>query len=158
MSATENDHELVKQLYVEAQHWARHYESLLVQGNVLIIPISLGFLGFAFATEKATHPERLAAIIVSALLAGMGFLLVRMLFGLYSTTIERMVRLETLLGCFDVERGNGLDGRGPLLPLDLARIPVTIPPSVRFFNNVYIALAIILPMAFFFQMLFPRAA
>jgi hypothetical protein len=156
MTTTDKDTELIHKLYGEAQQWARHYESLLVQANVFIIPISLGFLGFAFSTEKASQPEKAAAAIASALLAILGFFLLRMLFGLYSVTVERMIRLETILGCFDAEIGNAIDGNGPLLHTELAKLPVTEPPSVRFFKNVYFGLGLLLPSAFFYLMVFPR--
>lgn len=153
---SDSGRQLVRQLYGEAQQWARHYEALLVQANVLIVPVALGFLGFAFATDKASQIERATAIVVSAMMAALGFLLVRMLFGLYATTIERMIRLERSLGCFDADVGNRLDGGGALLADDLAVLPVKEPPSVRFFKNVYRTLAGLIPIAFLYLMLFPR--
>ncbi|MCX7897521.1 MAG: hypothetical protein N2441_06575 [Rhodocyclaceae bacterium] len=143
---------LVRQLYAEAEQWARHYEALLVQTNVLIVPIVLGFVAYAFSSERAVHFERVAALIIAAFLAVVGFMLVRMLFRLYARTIERMIGFEKTLGCYDEDTGARLGHGGALLPQEMALLPVPEPPSVRFFKHIYGALAIFLPIALFYAL------
>lgn len=145
---------LIRQLYAEAEQWARHYEALLVQANVFIVPIVLGFVAFAFSTERAGLPERVAALLFAVFMAVLGYLLVRMLFRLYAQTIERMIGFETTLGCYDEDKGRRLGASGSLLPPIMARLPVVEPPSVRFFRHIYQALAVLLPSAFFYLLLF----
>jgi cytochrome c biogenesis protein CcdA len=126
----------VRQLYSEAQNWTRHYEALLVNAGVFIVTISLGFLAFAFS-EKAGTFERYLAIGVPILLSSVGLALVRTLFKRYAISIERLIRYERILGCFDPVVGKALDGGEALLPDFLQRVPISQPPSVRFFYFVF---------------------
>jgi|HigsolmetaAR202D_1030399.scaffolds.fasta_scaffold42583_1 hypothetical protein len=130
---------LIDRLYVEAQQWARHYEALLVNTNVFIVTISLAFLGIAFS-DKVAGVVRSLAMMVPIVLCIVGLALVWTLFTLYAQCVERLIRYERAMGCFDEEVGNGLDGAGSLLPLELSKLPVKRPPSVHFFNWTYLIL------------------
>ena len=131
--------DVARQLYTEAQQWTRHYEALLVNANVFIITISLAFVGISFS-DKAGTVERIVAMSVPIVLCTVGLVLVSTLFSLYVACIERMIRFETALRCYDVGFGNALDNKGPLLPIELASLPVRQPPSAHFFNWTYLIL------------------
>jgi len=69
-----------------------------------------------------------------------GFALTETLFNLYASCIARLIRLETLLGCFDSKRFDAIDNGGSLLSPALAELPVRRPTSARFFLGLYILL------------------
>lgn len=131
-----HDFQTVRQLYGEAQQWARHYEAMVVNGNVLIISASLMFLGLAFS-DKVAEPIRILVLSVPVAMSIIGLLLTNTLFKLYATTIKRMIRLENILGCYDGSRFGDVDGEGSLLPEFLMATTIVKPASVRFFIHLY---------------------
>lgn len=133
-----DDHDVttVRQLYSEAQNWTRHYEQLIVNANVLIVSACLIFVGLAFG-DKVSATQAIALMIIPIGMAVIGVVLTRTLFNLYAVCIERMVRLENLLGCFDGAKFQSVDGQGPLLPIDFMTLPVNKPTSVRFFIGMH---------------------
>jgi hypothetical protein len=129
----------VRQLYGEVQNWTRHYEQLIFNANVLIVSASLIFVGLAFG-EKVSRAQSLALLVVPAFMALAGIATTLILFNLYALCIERLIRLESLLGCNDAERMAGIDGLGPLVPTQLHALPVRHPTSVRFFIGLHLLL------------------
>ena len=138
-SLSELDLANVRQLYGEVQNWTRHYEQLIVNANVLIVSASLIFVGMAFG-EKVSRWESLALLVVPTFMAVAGIAMTLMLFNLYALGIERLIRLESLLGCNDAERMAAIDGLGPLVPAQLHALPVKLPTSVRFFIGLHLLL------------------
>jgi hypothetical protein len=139
-SLDRHDFDTVRQLYTEAQQWARHYEMLVVNGNVFLVSASLVVVGFAFESNS----KRLggAALFVAAgAMAAIGFLLTQMLFRLYAQTIRRMIRLENLLNCYSQELLS--EYRETLLDRSLMQWPVSRPTSVRFFVALHAALFVL---------------
>lgn len=132
-SLSEHDLATVRQLYGEAQNWTRHYEQLIVNANVLIVSACLIFVGLAFG-DKVTTGQSLALMLIPMGMALIGMVLTHTLFRLYAACIERMIRMERLLGCFDAARFNPVDGQGSLLPGAMQSLPVQQPTSVRFFH------------------------
>ena len=126
----------VRQLYSEAQNWTRHYEQLIVNANVLIVSACLIFVGLAFG-DKVTTSQSLTLTAIPIGMGIIGIILTRTLFNLYATCIERMIRFENLLGCFDGKRLQSIDNKGPLLPIKLLELPVKSPTSVRFFIGLH---------------------
>lgn len=137
----EHDFATVRQLYSEAQQWTRHYESLVVNANVLLVSASLIFVGLAFG-DKVSNMQAALILGVPLLMATAGVLLTQTLFRLYATCIERMIRLENLLSCYDGTRFAGIDDGGPLLSTSLMALPVRRPASVKFFNWLYVLLMV----------------
>ncbi len=131
----------IRQLYSEAQNWSRHYEQLIVNANMLIISACLIFVGLAFG-DKVTARQAFALLTIPFVMGGLGIVLTETLFNLYATCIKRMIRLENLLGCFSESKFQTIDGNGPLLPLDLASLPIRRPTSVRFFLGIHVFLAV----------------
>ncbi|MDD2720031.1 MAG: hypothetical protein PHH47_01835 [Gallionella sp.] len=136
-----DDHDVatVRQLYSEAQNWTRHYEQLIVNANVLIVSACLIFVGLAFG-DKVTAAQSVALMAIPIGMATIGIILTRTLFNLYAACIERMIRLENLLGCFDGAKLQSVDGQGPLLSVGLMALPVKAPTSVRFFIGMHVLL------------------
>lgn len=137
----EHDFATVRQLYSEAQQWTRHYESLVVNANVLLISASLIFVGLAFGNNVSTA-EAVMILGISLMMTIVGIALTQTLFGLYASCIERMIRLEHLLDCYDGDKFADIDGKGPLLAKALAVLPVRRPASVRFFFGLYVLLIV----------------
>jgi hypothetical protein len=131
----EHDFQTVRQVYSEAQQWARHYEMLIVNMNVMLISSGVILLGLGIG-ESATRRGGLIVIVACAL-ALIGVLLTWTLFRLYGSCIRRMARVENLLNCFDGERFNRIDAAGSLLPIELARLPIPLPASVKFFMSLH---------------------
>lgn len=133
-----DDHDLatVRQMYGEAQNWTRHYEQLIVNGNVLIVSACLIFVGLAFG-DKVTALQASALMIIPFGMTIIGITLTNTLFNLYAVCIQRMLRLENLLGCFDPHRFDAIDKAGPLLPREFMTLPVKRPTSVRFFIGMH---------------------
>jgi hypothetical protein len=138
---SEADLATVRQLYGETQNWTRHYEQLIVNANVLIVSASLIFVGFAFS-DKASRTESVALLVIPIFLAAAGIAMTLTFFNLYAVCIERLIRFESLLGCNDAERMAAIDGKGPLIPLQLHALPVQKPTSVRFFIYAHILLMV----------------
>lgn len=138
-SLAEVDLATVRQLYGEVQNWTRHYEQLIVNANVLIVSASLIFVGLAFG-DKVSRAESLALLVVPTFMAVAGIAMTLILFNLYALCIERLIRLESLLGCNDAERMAAIDGLGPLVPAQLHALPVQRPTSVRFFIGLHLML------------------
>jgi hypothetical protein len=138
---TEFDTATVRQLYTEVQNWARHYEQLIVSANVLIVSAGLVLVGLAL-DEKVKPLESYTLLIIPAIMALVGFAITIMLFRLYRTCIERIIRLEKLLGCADPLRMSPFDGQGPLVPDSLHRTPIAYPMSVRFFLIMHLVLLV----------------
>ncbi|MCV2350247.1 hypothetical protein [Paucibacter sp. Y2R2-4] len=132
----ERDLATVRQLYSEAQNWTRHYEQLIVNANVLIVSACLIFVGLAFG-DKVTLTQALAMMAIPIGMAVIGMVLTQTLFKLYAACIERMIRFERLLGCFDASKFQSVDHQGPLLSVDLMALPVKAPTSVRFFIGMH---------------------
>lgn len=148
-SLADADLATVRQLYGEVQNWTRHYEQLIVNANVLIVSASLIFVGLAFG-EKVSRTESLALLVVPTVMAVAGIAMTLTLFNLYALCIERLIRLESLLGCNDSERMAAIDGLGPLVPAQLHAKPVQQPTSVRFFIGLHLLLlASYMALAFF---------
>ncbi|MBV8037286.1 hypothetical protein [Roseateles sp.] len=140
-TASADDIATVRQLYAEAQQWSRHYEQLLVSANTLIISAALIFVGLAM-NEHLTAGQSRGLLIIPLLTAVIGAALTVMLVRLWTKCVERMIRLEGILGCHDEARGQRLDGLGALLPPELRRLPVRWPISGRFFLGLQAALAL----------------
>jgi hypothetical protein len=132
----EHDFATVRQLYSEAQQWARHYESLIINANVLIVSASLIFVGLAFGDKIGTK-QSLLILSVPVAMAFVGIMLTHTLFVLYTHCIERLIRFENLLNCFDETKFSMIDNKGSLLPLRMMELPVHRPPSVVFFLWLY---------------------
>lgn len=135
----ERDVETVRQLYTEAQNWTRHYEQLIVNANVLLVSASLIFVGLAFGDKVSTVQARIV-LSIPMLMSFAGFALTETLFNLYALCISRLIRLETLLGCFDPIKFGAIDDGGPLLSPTMAQLPVLRPTSVRFFLGLHVLL------------------
>lgn len=134
-----HDIQTIRDLYGQAQNWTRHYETMIVSTNVLLISASSLFVGLAF--RDATGFRKVAAFLcVPILLSLIGIVLTRTLFKLYALSIERLIRLENLLNCYDGSKMEAIDGRGPLLPPILMTLPVRVPASARFFFALHSAL------------------
>lgn len=118
----DRDVETIRQLYTEAQNWTRHYEQLIVNANVLLVSASLIFVGLAFGDKVSTLQARII-LAIPMLMTFAGFALTETLFNLYASCIARLIRLETLLGCFDATRFEAIDNGGPLLSPALAQLP-----------------------------------
>lgn len=138
-SLDERDVETIRQLYTEAQNWTRHYEQLIVNANVLLVSASLIFVGLAFGENVSTLQARII-LAIPILMAFAGLTLTETLFNLYASCIARLIRIETLLGCFDSTRFEAIDNGGPLLSPALAELPVRHPTSARFFLGLHILL------------------
>jgi len=136
----EQDVSTVRQLYSEAQNWTRHYEQLIVNANVLIVSACLIFVGLAFG-DKVTPAQAVGLMAIPIGMTLIGIALTKTLFNLYAACIERMIRLENLLGCFSPAKFETVDGLGPLLSIDLMKLPVKLPTSVRFFIGLHVLLA-----------------
>lgn len=136
---SEADLTTVRQLYGEVQNWTRHYEELIVNANVLIVSASLIFVGLAFG-DRVTREESFALLVVPILMAVTGLAMTHTLYRLYALCIERLIRLEKLLGCGDAQRMAAIDGLGPLVPAQLHVLPVRRPMSVRFFIGLHLIL------------------
>ncbi|WP_144290387.1 hypothetical protein [Chitinilyticum litopenaei] len=132
----ECDAATVRQLYGEAQNWARHYEQLVVNANVLIVSACLIFVGLAFG-EKISTAQSLMIIAIPVFMGIVGIVMTNTLFNLYAKCIERMIRFENFLGCFSEGRWQRIDGGGALLSPDLMALPVNKPTSVRFFLGMH---------------------
>jgi hypothetical protein len=143
----EHDFATVRLMYAEAQQWARHYEQLIVNANVLIVSACMIFIGLALG-ERLGAGELNLLLLSPIVISVFGMLLTRMLFSLYSTCIERLARIENLLNCFDAEKFRPIDGKGPLLDVSLARRPVPMPPSVMFFLLLYWALLFVFALLY----------
>lgn len=142
----DHDVQTVRQLYGEAQQWSRHYETLIVNVNVLLVSSGLIFLGLGLNKDMSAR-YAIGIFVAAGLVSATGILLTATLFKLYASCVNRMMRLENLLNCFDPVRFNTVDGLGALLPKELARFPVQAPPSVRFFfglHAVFIAIFAVL--------------
>ena len=135
----ERDVETIRQLYTEAQNWTRHYEQLVVNANVLLVSAALIFVGVAFGERVSTVQARVM-LAIPVLMSGAGIALTQTLFNLYAACIERLIRLERLLGCFDSAKFNAIDGGGALLSQELMKLPVRHPTSVRFFLSLHVLL------------------
>lgn len=122
----------VRQLYGEAQQWTRHYEQLIVNANTLIISAAAIFVGQSLGEHLSAMQSRLVLLVPLAI-ALVGVVLTQTLFRLYAQCIERLIRYEGLLGCFDVQLGQSLDGQGSLIASSLQQKPVRRPTSVKFF-------------------------
>lgn len=131
----DHDFSTVRQLYSEAQQWARHYELLIVNMNVMLISSGVILLGLGLGESTMRHGALLFTI--AAALAAIGMLLTWTLFRLYAACIGRMIRTENLLNCYDTERFNTIDGAGAMLPVELSRTPVPRPASVTFFLSLH---------------------
>lgn len=146
----DHDVQTVRQLYGEAQQWSRHYETLIVNVNVLLVSSGLIFLGLGLNKDMSAR-YALGIFVAAAIISATGILLTRTLFKLYASCVARMMRLENLLNCFAPGRFDAVDGQGPLLPRELARLPVTAPPSVRFFfvlHTAFIVTFVVLGIGF----------
>jgi len=132
LSLDEQDISTVRQLYSEAQNWSRHYEQLIVNANVFIVSASLVLVGFAFG-DKVTPAQAVGLMAIPITMTLIGIALTKTLFNLYAGCIKRMIRLENMLGCFSPAKFETVDGLGPLLPIDLMKLPVEMPASARFF-------------------------
>jgi hypothetical protein len=138
----EHDFKTVRELYAHAQNWARHYETMIVSTNVLLISASSLFVGLAL--RDATGFTKVAALLcVPILMSLIGIVLTRTIFRLYAISIERLIRLENLLNCYDGTKMEEIDGAGPLLPPLLMALPVRVPTSARFFFMLHSILIVI---------------
>ncbi len=131
-----HDFNTVRQLYSESQQWARHYEGMIVNANVLIISASLVFVGLAF-NERMTPIFSALILSIAVIMSLFGYALTKMLFRLYADCIERMIRYENIMNCYDINRFDMVDGLGALLPHTLMSLPVEPPASVKFFERLY---------------------
>jgi hypothetical protein len=69
---SETDLETVRQLYTEAQNWARHYELMVVNTNVLLISASSIYIGNALGDK----PDRAAMVLgIPMVMSLIGFVL-----------------------------------------------------------------------------------
>lgn len=139
-SLDEHDFNTIRQMYTEAQQWARHYEGMVVNANVLVVSASLIFLGLAFDKDLPIT-QCVIILTVPLIMSIIGIFLTKMLYKLYRDCISRMIRLENLLNCYDAERFDPIDHKGPLLPEELKEI--IKPASVRFFQRLYGLLSLI---------------
>ena len=135
----ERDVQTIRQLYTEAQNWTRHYEQLTVNANVLLVSAALIFVGLAYGDKVSTLQARII-LAIPVLMSIAGIVLTQTLFNLYAACIERMIRLETLLGCFDAAKFDTIDKGGSLLSQALTKLPVSHPTSVRFFLGLHVLL------------------
>jgi hypothetical protein len=91
---------------------------MIVNSNVLIISTSLVFVGLAFG-ERVLPFQAKVILIIPTIIGIVGIALTQTLFKLYAACIERLIRFEKLLGCFDPIKFNFIDQNGSLLPLSL---------------------------------------
>ena len=135
----DHDFHTLRDLYAQAQNWARHYETLVVSTNVLLISASSVFVGLALK-DSVSLRRALAFLAVPMILALVGLALTRTLFSLYAACIERLIRYENLLNCYDDTKLTTVDGVGSFLEPSLHRLPVRQPASVRFFIYLHLVL------------------
>jgi hypothetical protein len=126
----------VRDIYAQAHHWARHYETLVVSTNVLLVSASMVIVSVVFR-DAHTFARSAILLVVPILMSAVGFALTGLLFRMYSQTIERLIRIENLLDCYDPARFHAIDGKGPLLPLLLGTLPVRRPITVLFFYYLH---------------------
>lgn len=129
----------VRQQYTEVQNWTRHYEQLIVNANVLIVTAGLVLFGLAYG-EGVNRLERAALMVVPIVMSMVGLTMTQTLFRLYRMCIERLIRLERLMGCHDSESLNRIDGQGALVPEALHSLPIKRPTSVNFFLGLHAVL------------------
>jgi hypothetical protein len=132
----EHDFKTIRDIYGQAQNWARHYDSLVVSVNVVLVSASMIFVGVALRGEGIFGRSPLV-LMVPVMMSIIGLVLTRMLFNLYAACIVRLIRIENLLNCFDPEKFNGIDGAGSLIPSWLMKQPPAWPPTVRFFVTLH---------------------
>jgi hypothetical protein len=146
----EHDFKTVRELYSQAQNWTRHYETLLVSTNVLLVSAASLFVGLALRDNQPTQ-KVLALLGVPVLLSVVGIMLTRTLFKLYASCVKRLIAYEDVLNCFTPLKKLTLPWGASLLPPTLMALPVKLPLSARFFLSlhsllivVYVVLAAIL--------------
>lgn len=122
----------IRQLYGEAQNWARYYEQTIVNAGVLIISACLIFVGLAFG-DKATSQQSVWMLGIAGCMNAGGIVLTLTLFRMYAICVERMIRYEDLLDCYDVALMKSIDGKGSLLPVAMQNLPVRRSILVNFF-------------------------
>jgi len=139
-SFDEHDFDTIRQMYGEAQQWARHYIGMVVNANVLVVSVSLIFFGLAFDKSISVN-QSVMVLVIPLVMSVFGMFLTNMLYKLYCDCISRMIRLENLLNCYDAKKYEGIDNQGSLLPIFLTE--VSKPPSVSFFQRLYVFLSVI---------------
>jgi hypothetical protein len=146
----EHDFKTLRELYSQVQNWTRHYETLLVSTNVLLVSAASLFVGLAL---RDSHPSQkvLALLSVPVLLSIVGILLTRTLFKLYASCVERLIAYENALNCYAPLKTLSMPWGSSLLPPAMMALPVKLPLSARFFLGlhsllivIYVALAAIL--------------
>jgi hypothetical protein len=137
----EHDFKTVLELYAHAQAWARHYDTLVVSGNVVLVSASILFVGLA-VRERLPGLLGPALLAMPILLSLVGVGLTRTLFGLYADSVERLIRFENVLNCFDSTKLRDVDSCGSFLPRSLMTLPIHSPASVRFFYVLYLGLMV----------------
>ena len=137
----EHDFKTVRELYTQSQLWARHYETLMVSTNVLLVTAASVFSGLALRDDAVLH--RVFALFgVPVLMSVVGIFLTRTLFKLCALCIERLIAYENALNCFDSSKLVALPWGGSLVPAALMRLPVRMPASARFFVGLHLLLVI----------------
>jgi hypothetical protein len=146
----EHDFKTLRELYSQAQNWTRHYETLLVSTNVLLVSAASLFVGLALRDGQPSQ-KVLALLLVPVLLSVVGLLLTRTLFKLYDSCVQRLIAYENVLNCFAQLKSLSMPWGSSLLPPTMMALPVKLPLSARFFLSlhsllivVYVALAAIL--------------
>ena len=137
----DHDFNTIRDLYGQAQNWARHYETLIVSTNTFFVSASTVFIGLSFK-EGSTTIRFLPLLITPILMSVIALLLTRSLFSLYANCVLRLILYENLLNCFVPRKIPTTLWNGRLLPTTMAELPVRWPASARFFRVLHISLLV----------------
>jgi len=138
----EHDFKTLRELYAQAQNWARHYETLTVSTNVFLMSASGIFIGLAL--RDGTSSGRSVALFGTPVLMSLiGLLLTRTLFRLYALCVERLMVYEDALNCYAPAKLPTRTWEGALLPAQLLSFPVRMPASTKLFMFLHTVLVVI---------------
>lgn len=116
-------------LYKNAQEWARHYQSLLMQLNTWVTTFNAAIITFV-VTSYFHSPQRPVGMFYSLILPiGMSVVVIVASHKIDNSMREaflRIVQIEDLLGLFDLKARNGV----ALLPEHLRQSPIKRWPQI----------------------------
>ena len=138
----EHDFKTLRELYAQAQNWARHYETLTVSTNVFLISASGIFIGLALR-DGMPSKRTVALLCTPVLMSLIGLLLTRTLFKLYALCVERLMVYEDALNCYAPAKLSRRTWEGALLPAHLLSLPVRMPASAKLFMSLHTVLVVI---------------
>lgn len=137
----EHDFKTLRELYSQAQIWVRHYETMIVSTNVLLVSAASMFAGLAL---RGGNPKVKSVMLfgVPVLMSIVGVFLTRMLFKLYAIHVQRLIAYEDTFNCYAPLKVPSLPWGGSFLPGQLMTLPVKMPASGRFFLVLHAILVV----------------